>query len=246
MSNYLRAELRRVFCRVSRWVNLVIQCLIIVAIGYIIKLTSWSNENFASAISTYFSYGAVLFVGICELGTVYSDDFKSKTMQIAIGSGVSRTKVIAVKFIEIAIVSLFDLLIQGIVTVALGLILGAGLTSGQYGDLAVWVLIAWLTILCCTAAASIIMFHNQGGEIGKLIYIAMWAPVPFVLRYLLELGPLAQLQLSKYIYTEQLKLLSSYLMLGRMNFGCLISIVVFILACFGLAILWSRHKELDF
>lgn len=246
MLNYLKADLRRVFTRIPRWITLLVQCVILAVTTYITKMVSWSNENFFTVMNMYFSIAAPLFIGLFEIGTIYADDFKAKSLQVAIGTGVSRVQVIVVKFIELAIVSIFDLLVQGIVTVGLAKVFGAGLTAIQYGDLVVLLFIAWLTALCCTAASAILMFRNQNGEIGKLIYIAMWLPVPELLRFLLEMGPWAQLQLSKYLYTEQLNLLSSYLMLRRMNFGCLFSIIGFIVVCFVITVLLNRRKELDF
>lgn len=246
MFNYMKADLHRIFTRIPRWISLFIQCLILAGICYITKLVDWSNENFVAAMNMYFTYAAPLFIGLFDLGVIYSDDFKAKTLQVAIGSGISRIQVIIVKFMELAIIALFDLIVQVIVSFLMAGILNAGLTAVQYGDFAVLIFIAWLTALCCTAAAAILMFRNQNGEIGKLIYIAIWLPVPSLLRYLLEIGPWAQLQLSKYLYSEQLSLLSSYLMLRKMNFGCLISIVIFIAVCFVITVLLNRHKELEF
>lgn len=242
----MKADLRRIFRRIPWWITLVIQCLILFAVGYLTKVISWSNENFYQNINLYFSNAAPLFIGLFDLGVIYADDFKAKTLQVAIGSGVSRIQVIIIKFIELAIIALVELLVQGAVTVIMANILGAELTSVQYGDIVVLLFIAWLTALCCTAAAAILMFRNQNGEIGKLIYIAMWMPVPTLLRYLLEMGPWAQLQLSKYLYSEQLSLLCSYLMLRKMNFGCLFAIALFIAVCFAITVLLNRHKELEF
>lgn len=242
----MKADLHRIFRRIPHWINLAVQCLIIVIICYLTKIISWSNANFAQNINIYFTYVAPLFIGLLDLGAIYSDDFKAKTLQVAIGSGVSRVQVIIIKFIETAIVAFFELLIQILVTIVMANVLRAGLTSVQYGDLVVLLFIAWINILCCIAASAIFMFRNQNGEIGKLIYIAMWMPVPWILRFVLESGPWAQLQLSKYLYSEQINLLSSYLMLRKVNIGCLISIIIFIAACFGLTILLNRHKELEF
>ncbi|MGL4284045.1 MAG: hypothetical protein ACRCSI_10700, partial [Eubacterium aggregans] len=66
------------------------------------------------AVEQYIGFLTVM-IGLVELLSVFSDDFKAKTMQVAIGLGIFRWCIVLCKLIEVMVLVLADLLIFALV-----------------------------------------------------------------------------------------------------------------------------------
>ena len=72
-----------------------------------------------------------LLLGIMIYLSVYADEFTSNSMQILIGRGVSRFRLILSKFVNCVIISVISFAAYTALVLVLGLILGAGLTGDE-------------------------------------------------------------------------------------------------------------------
>ena len=85
-----------------------------------------------------------MFLGLFDILAVFSEDFKAKTMQVAIGRGVSRTQVVLTKLLDVAMVLLTDLVLFFVLTVGLSWGLGAPLTGSRLTQHVIDFLVQWL------------------------------------------------------------------------------------------------------
>ena len=98
MHNYVMTDFRRIGKRLPR-ILLVLAVYSILFIINLVTLTQGTLDSVNFVIMTEsFIGGMPLMIGTIELIAVFSDDFKAKTMQVAIGIGIPRYKVVLSKF----------------------------------------------------------------------------------------------------------------------------------------------------
>ena len=98
MKNLIIADIRRILMKKTFWMFLLID--IIVLLGNIIYLKvdgNWNAFSFTSLILTHLENFAVVLVSINVFLIVYADEFRSMSMTVAIGRGISRDKIIISK-----------------------------------------------------------------------------------------------------------------------------------------------------
>ena len=106
MRNCIKADLRRVQKKVSFLVCTGIVVFLFLLAGLLAKIlplhlgeiqgSAMTMDLYASAVLFFFP----LLTGIPIFSAVYSDDFKSRSMQTAIGFGLTRPKIIWARFFE--------------------------------------------------------------------------------------------------------------------------------------------------
>lgn len=247
MLNYIKADLKRLSTRSSRLVMVGVSYLILGILIGVTKIQSWSAYEFTSRIQMYLQYFIPFILGVIEIGAVYGDDFRAKTMQVAIGTGISRPMVVLAKLVELAVMTLFDLVGFCAITFASAGILQAGLTAEHVGDMLLFHVITLLRIVCFASVAMIPMFYSQGSGVGTLVYLAIAFPIlPSMLGELLKAGPLLTLHLDQYIINKQLDQFGAYLLAHTFNLGNLLGIALHLLLCYFITVLLFRKRELEF
>lgn len=116
MLNYIKADLYRISLRVPRWIVFGV----ILLVGLLI-FTGQGAKNMTAtdAVEMYTSMmGMVsMIIAITELVVVFGDDLAAKAMQTAIGRGMSRPKVVLVKWLEMIGLCLVDFLFYAVLLV---------------------------------------------------------------------------------------------------------------------------------
>ena len=114
-----------------------------------------------------------LLIGIPIFSTVFSDDFKSRTMQTAIGRGISRRRLILARFYEVIALMIESHLIFTVIAVIMGFALGASV--GGIGTMVAKLWFDSLLILANVAIAMLILYLSQNATGGLVMFILLAA-----------------------------------------------------------------------
>ena len=136
------------------------------------KETSGKALMFLNNISIALAMAPFL-VGIPVFQAVFSDDFKSRTMQTAIGHGISRRRLVLARFYEVIALLIEAHLIFSVIAVIIALVLGA--TMGGIGIMIGKLWFDGLLILANIAIAMLILYMSQNPTGGLVMYILLAA-----------------------------------------------------------------------
>ena len=170
-------------------------------------------------------------------------------MQVAIGRGISRAQVVAVKLIDVTLVMLIDLVMFIVLTLALSFVTGAPLAGTQLVGHLIDFLVQWLECAGYTALVLTLLFHLQNMLVPILIYILFSSRAVYsILRMLTFWGPewVQKLQLESYTLDACLDTLRTHLVLGQLNPGALVGTGVYLGLGYLIAVYVFRRKELEF
>lgn len=245
MIQYVNADLHRIFRRIPRYIALAAVYAII--FFTIIQVTK--NSTVYQFMTSFVKYADFFFValGLFEFIYVYGDDFKAKTMQIAIGTGVSRRKVILAKWVDFAVLMLVDAAVTVLMIVIAAAFNGVTFTPDVAGKFTIIILFGVIKTVGSVGFTMIFLFLTQNTTVGLLIYIVeSIGIVSSLLSMLLESGFLSKLHISGYTFSGLLRLASARLMLGSFNFWYCLGIIIYLAAFYYLACLLFKKRELEF
>lgn len=263
MTNYIKADMTRIFKRIPRTVLMLITfaAFALAIFTYVSTVRMFTRPEMAelgldmmvipdivfSSIIQIAGYAAGLF-GLFELIHVFSDDLKAKTAQIAIGVGVSRIKVIFSKFFELVLLLAMDMVILLGVSVAMSAVLGDMMTGAQImellGTLTMGMLISNIAYL---SLVLILIFATQSMTLAVLSFLVlkfhMVSGAIGMTEYIKALKPL---NLGSYTLTTMLDKVSG--MIGGAE-ACLmpiLAVAAYIVGAFLITCFIYRKKELEF
>lgn len=247
MNNYMKADLLRIFKRIPR--------IIVLLIVYFILSSSLLTEqrngglNFIS-INTYIDLilpYLIPLIGMVELLAVYSDDYKAKTLQVAIGIGIPRRNVVLAKLLEMMILVLIDLFLFAAIAIGFGLAFQAELSGEQFGEIIIKMLSVWLHIIGYLSLTTIFMFLMQSTGIGAILFLVLSCNVlTFLIKALLSISFLANLHLAKFMLSAEISIFISRLYLSNFDTAAFLAILIYIIAGYVFTSLAFQKRELDF
>lgn len=151
-------------------------------------------------------------VGIPVFQTVFTDDFKSRTMQTAIGRGISRSRLVLSRFLEACMLIVEAMAIFSVVTLIAALAVGTSV-SGTFLLLAH----LWVDSSLIVAHLSVCMFFvyaSQNTTVGLVFFILFSANVFGLLLKLVDSIPFLNdngIEISKMVPTGVHTNMSNYL-----------------------------------
>lgn len=151
-------------------------------------------------------------VGIPVFQTVFTDDFKSRTMQTAIGRGISRSRLVLSRFLEACMLIVEAMAIFSVVTLIAALAVGTSV-SGTFLLLAH----LWVDASLIVAHLSVCMFFvyaSQNTSLGLVFFILFSANVFGLLLKLVDSIPFLNdngIEISKMVPTGVHTNMSNYL-----------------------------------
>ena len=261
MSAVIFADIRRVMRKKSFIIMLILECLLIVGFtaAIIAGIDSLNAQvsveeqisiepNVAFVSFTVMMIGGVgpLLLGLPIFLAVFSDDFRSHALQMAIGSGLSRKKLILARFTETVILTIVITVFMFIAAFISGLI--QGMDMQIIGEACVKSLIDMITMVCYLAICLIPVYGTQNTTLGMILYILLEAGVVGTVLNALRSG-IPQI---KDIHIEWLlpdKLINDVAMSGDYSWGWVVWIivpVVYIAIPVWVAMILFRKKELEF
>lgn len=250
MFKYIRADLYRIFHQVFRYIWVILCIVVAVALHLNSAMKNDLNAvGFAASVHSYITVVSVI-CGIGELSAIFSDDFRAKTMQIAIGSGVSRRHVVLAKLLEMAFLILLDLLVTFLLMILSGvLFMGISFTAHPIQQMLVNVLTGALTAVLCADVTMILLFYTQKTGFAPLLFLVLFIdPIQQIFRWFLSTNEtFLRLHLGDYTMSALTGTINTQLGLGA-SFPAkqLIVILVYIVAVYFITCLVFKKRELDF
>ncbi|MCR5586374.1 MAG: hypothetical protein K6F77_02445, partial [Lachnospiraceae bacterium] len=171
--NCIAADLRRVLRKKTFIIMLVIVALLNIGAAIPAVLAHGAEESsakFALIIGALNQFTGI-FIGIPVFLAVFSDDFKSRAMQTAIGFGLSRAKLIVCRFLEVVLLIAECYVVLSIVVFVMKIIAGADMNAftGIMKNL-------WLTeieVLCHCSVCMIIVYIMQNAVLALVSFILL-------------------------------------------------------------------------
>lgn len=247
MNNLFKADLLRIFRRVSRWI-----CIGIFYVITILVLFPWDKDAITTSVTmrdnikTVLEFG-VFYVGLIEIFFILGDDFKAKSIQVAIGLGVKRKLFLNTKYMEFVVVCLFDLLSTLVVGLIFSLCLGYMLDAKQVLSVIIVMFCSLLSIVCYLSICMPLMFFTQSIGFGTILYIALsFEGVNQIVGIIAGFDKIAKYHIQTYSLTEMLHVNCSRLLLGTVSIKAIIGIVIYLFVSFQIAKILFKRKELEF
>lgn len=263
MKNYVAADLTRIFKRIPRMVLMLLSfgvyCLAVFIYYSINKIFSdpaaaeyglqilYDPDIVFTAVINIVGYAACAF-GLFELIHVFSDDFKAKTAQIAIGVGVSRAKVVFSKIMEVVILLAIDTVILLGLGVAMSAILGDMMTGAQIAEYARTLFMTMMVSnIAYISLVSILLFSTQSMTLSILAFLALkFNLVSLVIGLTDYVKALEPLNLTNYTLTNMLGKVTGMLNGEAFRIVPVLAVAAYIAASIALTSVIYRKRELEF
>lgn len=248
MRRYIIADLKRILLRGPRTFALVFTYVFgIISMFGVHKSGNWNSVELVSWLDQYTAI-LLIMLGVIEIFAVYGDDFKAKSMQAAIGVGISRKKIVFGKMIEVAILALVDIVVGVLIMIAFGCgVFRTEIRPEQVGEICAMYFSAWLYIMACASLAIILAFAVQGAALSAILYLLfVLEVVDGAISSLLNLKWIRELHLDQFQLTNLLDVFKARLILGTFRWGEFIGILIYFVIGFVVTMLLFEKRELEF
>lgn len=249
MINYIRADLYRILHRVPRGIVLLI-CFVGLWVGsfWFTSMREMNSVGLVSVCGFTFLVAAVLF-GLVEIVSVFSADFKAKTMQIAIGTGVARRHIVLAKLLEFVILVLADNIVLMLGTVVGSHITGIPLRGSEIYQELITALGYMLYMLIPAVYTMIPMFFTQHTGLATILYLVLFAdPASLIIEQFFSTNKIVlALHLKELTFSSMVGVFNTQLGL-QISFPIVVilGIAAYIVIGYLLAVRVFRKRELEF
>ena len=252
MVNYILADYKRVLSRIPRIVFLVIY----EAIFAFFVLNQWSkaagNYNSVALLNNsdlFFSLWFTHILCLVDFVHSFSYDFSAKTIQVAVGIGITRLQVILSKLIQAALVMFTDLLITFGVFGVLCVITGTPIAGHQIMYLIYNGIGSILLPILSICLILPLVFRTQNMPVSMIGCFVLIIGVPaMLLRWITRIGPafLARLEMDKFAHDSCVNTAVTNAITGNFQLWPWIGIIVWFVIGIYLTWLSFRKMEMDF
>ena len=249
MKNVITADLIRILRKPTYRILLLVVGVISVILAIQAKTNVWNGYTFAARQYDGLSTGLGMLLGLAVFLSVYADEFSSNTMQCLIGHGISRGKLLLVKFIDCVAVGFLSYALYTLLISLLALILGANMSGAEaaflYSALFTWAVetIGFATI------SMILLYWLKNVVLATIVDLSLLLFVGTALTQLFHRVPALKFLHPEYaLFDKQVASARASMLLGNGG-GFFLVLWNLILACFVsilVSYLLFRKKELDF
>lgn len=249
MLNYLIADLNRMSRKKSLIYTVATFLGLFLTMVFIIYTPNLDGGEYLSKTDLFLGFYP-LVVGIPIFLSIYSDDFKSKAMQIAIGYGIDRNKIILTKAIETVILAVISGVLLGVFVIVVPKILGITLTHEQFLELTFGAGIGIIKIIVYVGISTMLVYHYQNAMYGTISFVLLGSgTVSMILNLILSqkfivdlVGNLTEHMLTTLLAIQKL----SYISTGKFNITSIIEIILYMVIPVIVSMIIFRKKELEF
>lgn len=245
MIHYIKADLLRLFKRIPRYIVLALGLGAMAAI--MLSLAKGKSVyEIVDIVTDAMPYVCAIF-GIVEFVFVYTDDIKAKTMQIAIGRGIGRNKVVLAKWIEHTLVCLLDCILVVIEILICSAIRGAMFSGEPAADILVLMLFGMIKVIGAAAITMIVVFATTNSVLSIIVFIcSVLGVVNLIFSLIVTIGPLENAGLEKFLFTSLIETAKTRMIVGTVSVGHLLGIAIYLAVFYFIAVLVFKKRELDF
>lgn len=244
MLYYIFADFKRIFVRVSRIVATVLIFALSILIAYATR--EGGSLGFLQVYKQMLNYIPVAF-GVIELLAIFSDDFKAKSMQIAIGCGIGRNRVIVSKWLEFVIFSVMDWASMLILTLIASAIFGNGIQGVVVGEIIIIMFHIILKNITIAAYVGILAFVLQSITTPMIIYILLSTGIVETIVNVATINPtVAMLHLDSRTPLGMVNYAQARMAMGTFPFLTYLGIAAYIALGLIITMLVFKKKELEF
>lgn len=248
MLKYMRADLYRITRQIPRYV------LLVLFIGlYVIGLTVDGSSKELNGLGVTTNAGtAIAFVGaaigVLELMAVFSEDFQAKTLQLAIGSGISRRHCMLAKLLEVTLLVFIDLVLCNLLLVAGCTAVGIHFQSMQLLQLFVNSFCTTLTAVVATDVTMILLFYTQKTGVAGIVFLLLFVdPIAMLLSMVQTNEIVIRLHLQELTFSNLIGDISTQVGLGiSFPIRSVLLLCVYIVGFFFIGSTIFAKQELDF
>ncbi len=245
MNQYIKADFLRIAHKKTHILSVIILALILPVIltFCMVHFLKFSGEESLVLIVSF----SQIFIGVSIFSAVFADDFRSKTMQVAIGRGLSREQVILAKELELLLLTLLYTVIMVIGVAVTAGILGSPISvttniAGNYAG----------NVLSCMGfynLAMIPVYITQKSNMGEIAYVLLSGGIIgsiVSVALAMDFLPKFVTSLSKYLFSDCVREFSQGLQSGNLLMQPLAGCIIWIVGALIITQLIFRKKELDF
>ena len=250
MRNYIRADVKRILQRSSHLFSMLLVFAIYFCAVYFPNRGAQTTAVTLVTAACGTMDWVTIFVGLFEMIAVFSEDFKVKTMQVAIGLGVSRNKIVICKLVEVAILLVLDCIVLTLLTVGMAPVMGFSIPLVVLKDLILTLLVKCLIAqVACVSLTMIVLFVTQSTVLSIFVYVFISAGV---LHMLLTFMPmfgmtaLESLNLHRLTLSYFVGAFHTRILLGTFDIPTFIGIVIYLVAGIFATYKLFGKRELDF
>lgn len=247
MIHLIRADLRRILRKRSFLFVAFVTILLSTGNALWNRRLLWSGFSYAVGQTPILRNGSVLLLGLAVFSAVYSDEFRARSMQAAIGRGVPRRRIILAKAVDCIVLSVLLYGVYLLFLLLLGQLLGAHMNGEEVRILVLSACLGAYTLICCAPLAAVFLYMTDNSALAVFMLVLITAVIPAVLGMINSFVLIHNLHLPHYYITGFADRAYADMMLGGGGGGTLLAGAALYL---GLALLLSfliyRRKELDF
>ena len=191
-----------------------------------------------------------LVIGLFVFMSVYVDDFKCRAMQVAIGYGISRIKIVFVKLLESTILLLSIAVIIGVLVLYTPVILDLNPNTQHFISIELTMALEMLRTLAYLTLSSILVFFFHDVSYGIITYVMFSSKTVYIVMSMImgqELLVNTIGDLRKYFYTSLLYTVKDEMINGKpfiMTF--IAALLIYIIFPTAIAMIGFCKKELEF
>ncbi|MCF0129833.1 MAG: hypothetical protein HUJ70_14715 [Pseudobutyrivibrio sp.] len=171
MVHYLKADIRRCVKRLPRLAALVLAFVFII-----------TNLNKSFNSSEYHSWAQIyakipgyltILIGVIELYFVFEEDLRNRIIQTVIGKGISRERIVFVKYGEFGLLTLTDFFLYTIIYKIVSLTAVVGIPAEYEAEYMVRIFFAWVFMMEIAGICMIFIFMQKNIVLTMLIYLTL-------------------------------------------------------------------------
>lgn len=249
MRNYLAADIGRVLHKPSFVGACAAFAGLFLLLVFLYFNPGFTADQYTAKIASFLSFFPLL-VGLFVFMAVYADDFKCRSMQVAIGYGIPRGRIVLGKLLESAVLLFCAAAVLEVLVTVTPLVLGLAPGRQHLESLTLTVLAEMLRALGYTALATVPVFFFQNAVNGSILYVLLASKTVYITLTLLLGQDFVQHtvgDLTRYLYTTQLYT-ARELLLGNAPFAAplLLALLGYVVLPTGIAAWAFYTKELEF
>ncbi|MEE0435305.1 MAG: hypothetical protein UDB11_07860 [Peptococcaceae bacterium] len=249
MWHYISADLRRVarkpsFCGVVGAFALLFAVLIFIYFN-----PTFTMDVYVAKVVQFLGFFPFFIGGVVFLA-VYVDDFKCKSMQVAIGYGMSRSRLVLAKLLESVLLVLGVSLVMTVLVLVTPMLLGLTASWQQLAALALSVMAEMFRAFGYIAMAAVLVFLTQDGSGGIIAYVLLSTKTVYIVLsmilsqdiFLSTFGDCTQYLYTALLYTVKASVVSGTSFLPML----VVTLLLYVGVPTVVAVIGFQKKELEF